>query len=197
MDCIESQIGDDPSRCWGVLLLRGFATVSFGILLWTGPGRSLTALVLLFDTYVIVDEVLDVSAPLRDRGHRECLWLILLSGLVGMSVGLTMTFLNPLLSPFALLFYFALWAMANGALEVAAAVRARKQLPEEWRLVLSGVGEARLLIAGVASVAFGAVFFPHSATTALTALWVLAAYLVGFGILLIALAFKVRGFRQR
>jgi uncharacterized membrane protein HdeD (DUF308 family) len=190
-------MGDDLSRCWAVLLVRGLATIAFGVLLCTRPGLSLTALVLIFDVYVIVDEVLDASAPLWDRSHGECLLLMLLNGLVGISVGLTMTFVDQLVTHFALLFYFALWAMVTGALEVAAAIRARKQLPEEWRLVMSGVGEARLLIAGVASVAFGAVCFTQRAATALTALWVFAAYIVGFGILLVACAFKVRSFRQR
>ena len=179
---------------WGFLLVRGLATIAFGALLWTG--LSLTALVLLFDAYVIVDGALDASAPFSGRNHGECLSVALLSGLVGVSVRLMMTLLDPLLTPFALLFYVALWALATGALEVAAAIRSRKQLPEERRLVMSGIGEARLLIAGVASVAFGAVFFPQRAATALTALWVLAAYIVGFGILLVAFAVKVRGFRQ-
>jgi len=197
MDCIRSHSGEDSSRGWGFLLVRGLATIAFGVLLWTRPGLSLTVLVLLFDTYVIVDGVLDASAPLSGCNHGECLWVTALSGLVGVGVGLMMTLLDPLVRPFALLFYFALWAIATGALEVVAAIRSHKQLPEERRLVMSGIGEARLLIAGVASLAFGAVFFPQRAATALTALWVLATYIVGFGILLVASAFKVRGFRQQ
>jgi uncharacterized membrane protein HdeD (DUF308 family) len=182
---------------WVFVLVRGLTTIAFGALLWTRPGLSPTALVLLFDAYVIVDGVLDASAPFSGRNHGECLSVALLSGLVGVSVRLMMTLLDPLLTPFALLFYVALWALATGALAVAGAIRSRKQLPEERRLVMSGIGEARLLIAGVASVAFGAVFFPQRAATALTALWVLAAYIVGFGILLVALAFKVRSFRPQ
>lgn len=196
MDCIESQSDEALSRDWGFLLVRGLATTALGILLCTRPALSPTVLVAVFDAYVIVDGALGASAPLSGRNHGERLWVTVLSVLVGISVGLMMTLLDPLVRPFALLFYFAVWAIATGALEVAAAIRSRKELPEERRLVMSGIGEARLLIAGVASLAFGAVFFPQRAATALTALWVLAAYIVGFGILLVAFAFKVRGFRQ-
>jgi uncharacterized membrane protein HdeD (DUF308 family) len=174
------------SRGWTFLLLRGLAAIAFGILTWTRPGISLTALVLLFGAYALIDGMLAVSAAVSGRKEQEYWWVLLLGGLIGIGVGI-MTFLNPGVTAFALLFYIAIWAITTGVLEIIVAIRVRKEVHGEWRLIL----------AGLASVAFGAFLMARPGAGALTVLWVIAAYAVAFGILLVMLAFKVRGFRRQ
>jgi len=95
--------------------------------------------------------------------------------------------MTPGLTAIALLFYIAVWAIARGMLEIAVAIRVRKEVDGEWRLIL----------AGIASVAFGVLLMVRPGAGALTALWLIGTYAVAFGILTVMLAFKVRTLAHR
>jgi uncharacterized membrane protein HdeD (DUF308 family) len=79
-------------------------------------------------------------------------------------------------------FYVAIWAIATGLLEIVAAVRLRRQIE----------GEIWLGLAGIASVVFGVLLVARPGVGALTILWLIGAYAIAFGVVLLLLAFKVR-----
>ena len=195
MDGIRAQTGNDLLRGWGFLFVRGLATIGFGIVMWTCPGVSLRASVWLFDIYVIADGVLDGSAASSSSHYGECSAVSLLRGLVGISLVVT-TFIKPIVTTFAFLFYFAFWAIAASVEAIAAAIRARGPRPEEMPLVMSGIASARVIVACVASTALGALSYPDPVTTELTALWVISVYVIGSGILFLMFALKVRRLRR-
>jgi uncharacterized membrane protein HdeD (DUF308 family) len=85
-----------------------------------------------------------------------------------------------------LVLYVAAWAIATGVLQIVAAVRLRKEIDGEWMLIL----------AGVASVLLGIVLMMQPGAGAVGLLWVIAAYAVFFGVLLVILSFKVRGLKR-
>lgn len=185
MEYIESRFYETLSRGWKILLLRGIAAIAFGILTWMRPGISLAALVLLFGAYALVDGVLACWTALTERRDQEYWWLLLLAGLLGIAVGLV-TFFTPDITALALLFYIAVWAIVRGVLEIAAGIRLRKVIHGEWWLIL----------AGLASVLFGAFLIARPGAGALTVLWLIALYAVAFGILLTLLAFRTRKFSR-
>ena len=98
-----------------------------------------------------------------------------------------MAFLAPGVTTLVLLFYIAVWAIAKGVLEIAAAIRLRKEIEGEWRLALGGL----------ASVALGVFLMVRPQAGALALLWLIATYAIVFGILLTLLAFKVRSVGRR
>lgn len=98
-----------------------------------------------------------------------------------------LTLFHPGVTALALLFYIAIWAVATGVLEIVAAIRLRKEIEGEWLLGL----------AGLASVAFGVLLVLQPAAGALAVLWLIAAYAIVFGALLVVLAFRARGFARR
>jgi uncharacterized membrane protein HdeD (DUF308 family) len=171
------------SRFWWMTLLRGVIWILFGITLYVDPAISIVTLVLLFGAFAVVDGIVNIGHAIGGHKENENWVLLLLVGIVGVGVGL-LTFENPGLTALALLFYIAIWAVATGVLEVVAAIRLRKEIQ----------GEFWLGLAGLVSIGFGVVVLARPAVGALSVLWLIAGYSIAFGVILVALAFKVRKF---
>jgi len=186
MNGIESHLSSVLSRSWWLLVLRGFAALIFGILTWVVPGISLASLVLLFGAYSMADGIFCIWTALAGPRRHESWWLLLLGGLVGIGVGI-LSFVAPGLTALALLIYIAVWAIATGVLEIAAAIRLRTEIEGEWALAL----------AGIASVLFGVLIMTRPGAGALALLWLIGSYAIFFGVLLLILAFKARSFVHR
>ena len=174
------------SHYWWMTLIRGVIAILFGIMLFAWPQMSLASLVLVFGAFALADGVANVVTAIGGREENETWWVLLLSGLAGIGVGV-LTFLNPGATALALLFYIAIWAIATGLLQVVAAVRLRKEIE----------GEFWLGLAGVASIVFGALIAARPGEGALAVLWLIATYAITYGVILIVLAFQARGFVNR
>ena len=183
---LAEDLAETLSRNWWVLLLRGIVAILFGALTFMRPGISLASLLLLFGAYALADGVLGAWTAITHRKDRENWWVLLLGGLVGIGVGV-LALIKPGLTALALLFYIAIWAIATGVLEIVAAVRLRKEIEGEWVLIL----------AGLASVAFGVLLMARPGSGALAVLWLIGSYAILFGILLVVLAFKVKGLAKK
>lgn len=183
MNSGEKKFSNIFFRKWWVLLVRGLVAIAFGALTWFQPGISLAALVLLFGAYSMTDGILGVWTAIAGRKEHEHWLVLLVGGLLGIGVGI-LTFLVPGLTALALLFYIAIWAVATGVLEIVAAIHLRKEIKGEWWLILGGL----------ASVVFGVLLMTRPVAGALAVLWLIAAYAVIFGVLLVMLAFKARTF---
>jgi uncharacterized membrane protein HdeD (DUF308 family) len=169
---------------WWALAVRGVAAVLFGVLAFVWPGVTLAVLVLLWGAYALVDGALAVVASFR-TGH-DHRWSLLLEGLVGIAAGVV-TFVWPGLTALVLVYIIAIWALITGVLEVLAAIRLRQVITNEWWLLLSGI----------ASLVFGIVLVVAPGAGALALIWLIAAYAIIFGVLLLGLAFRLRGMAQR
>jgi uncharacterized membrane protein HdeD (DUF308 family) len=168
------------SRNWWLIALRGVAAILFGILAIVWPGVTLTFLVLLFGAYALVDGLLTVFAALTNQaGERR--WWVLLEGLVGIAAAV-LTFLWPGATAFSLLYLIAAWAILTGVLEILAAIELRREISNEWFLILSGI----------ASVIFGVLVILFPGAGALSVIWLMAAYAVVFGALLVVLSLRVK-----
>jgi uncharacterized membrane protein HdeD (DUF308 family) len=172
---------DSLSRNWWIVLLRGVAGILFGIITLVAPEISLAALVLLFGAYAFADGVLAIVTAIRARGTTERWWMMLLEGVVGVAAGLV-TLVWPGITTLVLLILIATWAILTGIFEIAAAIRLRRVIKGEWLLALGGG----------ASVAFGVLlmFFPGAGALAVV-LWI-GAFALVFGVLFVALAFRLR-----
>jgi uncharacterized membrane protein HdeD (DUF308 family) len=170
------------TKNWWALALRGIAAIVFGILTLVLPGVTLAALILLFGVYALVEGVFNVVAAIRGRGDGPPWWALVLEGLVSIAAGIV-AILVPGLTALALLYMIAAWAVVTGVLEIVAAVRLRRQI----------TGELWLALNGVLSIVFGALTFLVPGAGALSLAWLIGAYAVLFGVLLLGLAFRLRG----
>ena len=96
-----------------------------------------------------------------------------------------LTLFAPEVTALALLFYIAIWAVATGVLQIAAAIALREEIEGEWLL---GLG-------GLASVIFGALLVARPGAGALAVLWLIGAWALVFGALLVVLSLKARRLR--
>ena len=76
----------------------------------------------------------------------------------------------------------ASWAIVLGVFQIIGAIRLRKEIDNEWAIGLSGA----------LSVLFGVVLLVAPGAGALAFIWVIGAYAVVFGILLVMAAFKLK-----
>jgi uncharacterized membrane protein HdeD (DUF308 family) len=173
------------AKNWWLVALRGIAAILFGVLAAIVPGLTLALLVMLFGAYALIEGGFNVVAAVRGATGGRAWWALLLEGLVSLAAGVV-AFIMPGLTALALVYLIAAWAVFTGILEIAAAVRLRKHITGEWWLALTGV----------LSIAFGVLvaFFPGAGALAMV-LWI-GAYSIVFGILLLAVAFKLRRVRD-
>ncbi len=173
------------TRNWWLIALRGLFAIIFGVLAFVWPGATLAALIVLFGAYALVDGVFSVIAGIAAYGERERWWAILLEGVASIIIGL-ITFFWPGVTAMVLLYFIAAWAIVTGVLEIIAAIQLRKVIRGEWLMVLTGI----------LSIVFGVLLVIFPGTGALALLWVIASYAIVFGVLMIILAFRLRGLRR-
>ena len=173
------------TRNWWTWLIRGIAAIIFGVLAWIWPAPSWVAIGILFGAYALVDGVFAIVATIRAAETHQRWWPLLLEGIVGLLI-VAITFYDVRITLFALYFTIAAWAFLTGILEIVAAVHLRKHISNEiW-----------LIVAGLASIAFGVlmVWFPLAGMLAI--IWLIAAYAIIFGFAMIAFALRLRAHAQ-
>jgi uncharacterized membrane protein HdeD (DUF308 family) len=166
---------------WGWVVLRGVAAVLFGLLAFAWPRMTLEVLVLVWGAYALADGVLACIAAYRVRDQGRPIWSLLIVGLLGIAAGIV-TFLWPGITVLVLLVFIATWAVIMGIFQIIAAIRLRREIENEWLLGASGM----------LAVLFGIVMFLRPGAGVLAMIWVLAAYVIVFGMLLIWLGFRLK-----
>jgi uncharacterized membrane protein HdeD (DUF308 family) len=162
------------------MILRGIAAIAFGVLAFVWPRITLTALVFLWGAYALVDGIFAIAAGIKSHGEYSRWWLLLIEGILGVLAGV-LAFVIPGITALVLLILIASWAIVTGAFEIGAAIQLRKQIRNEWLLAL----------AGVASIIFGLALLINPLAGALAVVWIIGAYAILFGILLIALGLRL------
>ena len=168
------------AKNWWMLLLRGIAAIIFGVLAFAWPGMTLLTLIMFYGAFALVDGVLAIIAAIAGGAPAPRWWLAVV-GLLGIATGLLM-FTMPGLTALVLLYFIAGWAIATGAFQIVGAIRLRKEIDDEWYLILGGV----------VSVLFGVGVMMAPGAGALALLWVIGTYAVIMGAILVALAFRLR-----
>lgn len=166
--------------------LRGVLAIIFGVVAFLMPGMTAVALVFLFAAYAVLDGVLTIAASIRHRETNERWWLGLLEGIIDIAAGV-IAFLFPTLAAITLLFVIAIWAIITGVLEIAAAIRLRREIENEWALGLTGL----------VSIALGVIMIINPGAGLVGLVWAIGGYAIIFGVLMLILAFRARKLGER
>jgi len=173
------------ARRWWAILVRGIAAIIFGVLAFVLPGVTLAVMVLLFGAYAIVDGIFALVAAARGRAAGQPWWALVIEGVLSIAAGIV-TFAWPGLTALLLLYVIGAWAIITGVLEVAAAVRLRKEI----------TGEFWLALGGIASIIFGLALYVFPAAGALAVVLWTGVYAIMFGVFLVALSMRLRSARR-
>jgi uncharacterized membrane protein HdeD (DUF308 family) len=168
------------AKNWWLLLLRGLAAIIFGVLAFAWPGITVISLVIVYGAYALVDGLFSIYAAIRGGGTAPRWWLAVV-GVAGVLAGL-ISFAVPGVVALWLLFLIGAWAIVSGVFEIIGAIRLRKEIDNEWMLILHGV----------ISVLFGVLLFAMPMTGALAMVWVIGAYAIAAGIIMCVLAFRLK-----
>ena len=184
-DITHANVGELAERWWA-LPIRGVAAIIFGIVCLAAPTLGMLALLTIFGVYALIDGALSLTLAYRSKraGHR---WgALLFEGIMSL-VAAAIAFFWPAVAGLGLVVLIGVWAVVRGVSEIATAIRLRKEIKGEWLMAFMGVLSVGLGVAFLMS--------PSSAMVALM-LWI-GAYALVFGVLLIALGFKVKSWAGR
>jgi uncharacterized membrane protein HdeD (DUF308 family) len=142
-------------------------------------------MVLFFGAYALVDGVGNIFTAFQNRTQPRW-WVTLLEGIFGVIAGI-LVFAYPLFATISavyfVLYIIAFWSITTGVMQIVQAIQLRKEIEGEFWLGLSGL----------LSVIFGIFLVLAPGAGILALLTIVAAYSIAFGVMLIILAFRVRG----
>ena len=185
MPLVASAILGSLAENWWLLLLRGLASIAFGVIAFLWPGITLAALTYIFGIYAIIDGLAAIWAAFNLPGQAGPRWWLGLSGVVSIVAGIV-AFVYTGMTALVLLVFIAVWAIIIGVLQLYAAIQLWKVVDNDWWLILSGL----------LSIAFGVVLLTWPSTGALALIWTIAWFAVFFGCMFIGLAFELKKFKQ-
>jgi uncharacterized membrane protein HdeD (DUF308 family) len=172
---------------WSLLLLRGIAAISFGVLAFIWPGLTLLTLIFLWGAYAIADGAFALGAAVSSKGGEIApRWWLALIGLAGILAGL-LAFVWPAITAQVLLVLIASWAIFTGALQIWGAIQLRKEIEVEWMLVLSGL----------LSIALGVALLARPGVGALAVIWLIGSFAILVGCIYVSLALWLKKHKRQ
>jgi len=169
------------TRYWWTVALRGLVAVLFGLSAFLWSDITLQVLIALFGAFVFLDGVFTLIVAISSRNIHSRWWAILLQGGISVLVGI-IAIAWPEVTAVAMLYVVAFWAIAIGVLELLAGISLHKQIDGGWLLASCG---ALSLLFGLTLLVW-----PNAVLTSL--IWLIGAYAIFFGALLIVFGFKLR-----
>lgn len=165
---------------WWLVALRGLCAIILAVLILIWPSRILLVLLVLFGIYTLIDGLLTLIAAFRRGKQARRRGALVFEGLMGIIAGI-LTVVLPGLSAQFVLILLALWAITTGVAEIRSAIHLRREIVGEWVL---GLG-------GICSVLFGVLLLVSGGSAVLVVV-LLSGYAFVFGLLLLALAARLK-----
>jgi uncharacterized membrane protein HdeD (DUF308 family) len=172
---------------WWLVLIRGIAVLCLGLLMVSRPGMTLVLIIQFLGAYLLVDGIFTIINSQRSRKVLGDWRWALFTGILGVIAGIVV-FSRPLaaavLTTTFLVHFIALLALASGFSSIFTGIRLRKEIDNEWSMILGG-----LLYCG-----FGILLLGSPMLSMATLIWVLGILAIGGGLVQILASFKIRSF---
>jgi len=139
------------------------------------------ALALLWGVYMLLDGVSSIAMAMGQGSDRTYMILV---GVLGIASG-ALALVWPQITVVVLLVLIAAWAIVAGVVQIAAAVRLRKVVRNEWFLALTGA----------VALILGLLLIVQPMEGALVLLVAIATFAIAWGVVLVVLGFRLRQLR--
>ncbi len=169
-------------RSWWVLILRGLFAIILGLFALVWPDITVFVIVTIMGVFLLLDGLIEIWVGFLGRGHQPEWWTDALLGILAVIAGVAIL-AWPGIGALGLMIFIGASFLTYGLALVYQAIRLREELANEWLVIATGGATA------VVGLAF--IVFPRAGATVLGLLT--GAWLVVFGILLIAIGWKLRG----
>jgi len=179
VEAISNKVQAITSKWW-LLLLRGLLAIVVAVIAFMHPGSALIALVFVLAFYSFVAGVLALWAAATGAGGDRW-WALLLEGIL-LIVAASLIWSWPIASTLAFIYFVAAWLIVTGIMQIAAGVRLRDVIDNEWLYILGGI----------ISIGFGVWVFRSPAVGAVATAFLFGWYFMLFGVVQVAVAFKLR-----
>ena len=173
---------------WWLVLLRGVFAIILGILAFVAPVMTALVFVWVFAIYAIIDGVTGIVHALQVRKTDPAWGWLLMIGIVGLIAGILVMIFPAVagaLALFTMLWIIAIWAVVSGIFGIPAAAT-----------VASGGAKVLGIVFAVLSIVFGVLLVIMLFTTPQSAIigliYVLGAFAVLEGLVLVVIAFQAR-----
>ena len=173
------------SNLWWLVLLRGIVLVALGIVFLTRPVVPLTLAILVMGAYWFVDGILIVTKSIRERQtikHRGFSTFVGVISIVAGLVVFSRPIASALLTTTFLVYFLAFSALISGMTSLTTGIRLRKEIDNEWYLIIGG---------GV-SILFGLVLIASPLYSILFLVKSLGVIALIVGVVLVAYAMRIR-----
>lgn len=127
---------------WWLSVLRGAIVLLFGIFATIRPVETVIFLARILGVYFLIDGIFIVFMGLTNRKHDIKWKSTLVRGIVAIVVGAVVIFIPAFtVATIGILFMYILAALSlfHGVMDFIKAFRAKKEIKNEWALVLSGI----------------------------------------------------------
>ena len=182
------EVGGLIRSIWWLVLLRGIFAIILGILAFVWPVATAVAFVWVFAFYAVVDGIVNIVQAISTRTTDRAWGWLLTIGIVGVIAGVVVMIFPVAAGALALLvllWIVAIWAIMGGIFGIPAAAS-----------IASGGAKVLGIVFSVLELLFGVLLVILLFTTPQSALigliYVLGAYAVLAGVVLVVIAFQAR-----
>jgi len=173
------------STIWWVVLLRGIVVLLMGILLVSRPLPTIVVLVYLLGFYWFFDGIFTLIGSIRGRkSHKDWSWGVfvgIISALAGVIV-FTQPYISAVIGVTFMIYVVAIMVFVSGMWGIITGIRLRKQIPNEWSMIMGGV----------ISALFAILLMSNPLMSAMTLVWLMGVIALVGGIVLIVISFRIR-----
>ncbi|MFN4142023.1 HdeD family acid-resistance protein [Aestuariivirga sp.] len=165
---------------WRTILLRGAASLIFGLSAFLYPGITLAVVVTIFGLYALADGLIGLWSQFR-AGQEGRSVPSMLNALASIAAGVVCLSFPDFAVVYVVLL-IGLWNVAAGLMQLLGAIALRREIDHALWLGLSG-----LIGAGL-----GVLIMLYPADGAISILWIIAGTAILVGLVLIVFALKLR-----
>lgn len=169
------------SRFAQALLWRGIICIVFGFLTLLWPGITLAVFLAFFGAFILLDGIVGMVTAIRRVKEDNDWWWLLLQAFIGILLG-AVTLFAPFVTAVVLIYYIAGWLLFIGLLEIVIAIRLKRRI----------TGEIWYIAGGLLSILTSIVLIGAPLRGAISIAWLVGAYAILFGILLIGASYRIK-----